>query len=63
MGERIAYWISTQLVPGPRPGGYGTLSTELLTDYYHTSIIKLSVRWCVCGRSGKDFTVGSDPRH
>ena len=22
-------------------------STELLTDYHHISIIKLSVRWCV----------------
>ena len=26
-------------VTGSRPGGYGTLSTELLTDY-HNSIIK-----------------------
>ena len=24
-----------------------THTTELLTDYHHTSIIKLSVRWCV----------------
>ena len=28
-------------------GGYGNLSTELLTDYHHNSIIKLSVRWCL----------------
>ena len=29
-----------------KPGGYGILSTALLTDYLHTSIRKLSVRWC-----------------
>ena len=38
------------------------LSTELPTVDHHDSI-KLSVRWCVCGRSGKDFPVGSHPRH
>ena len=27
--------------------GYGTLSIELLTDYHHTSITKLSVCWGV----------------
>ena len=32
---------------------YGTLSTELLTDYHHSSIIKLSV-CCIYGKSGKD---------
>ena len=26
---------------------YGTLSMELLADYHHQSIMKLSVRWCV----------------
>ena len=40
---------------------YGTLSTELLTDYQHNSIINL--RAGVCGRSGKDFPIRSDPRH
>ena len=30
-----------------RSGGYGVLSTQLLTDYHHNSIIKLSVRCCV----------------
>ena len=40
-----------------------THTTELLTDYHHTSIIKLSVRWCVCGMSGKDIPIGSDTRH
>ena len=35
---------------GSRLDGYGTISTELLTDYHHNSIIKLSVRWCVDGR-------------
>ena len=34
-------------VPGSRPNGYCTLSTIVLTFYHHTSIIKLSVRWCV----------------
>ena len=34
-------------VSGSRPGAYGTLSTELLTDYHHINIKKLSVRWCV----------------
>ena len=38
--------------PGSRPGGYGTLSNVLLTDNHHRSIIKMLVRWCVCGRSG-----------
>ena len=44
------------------------LSTELPTDYHHISIIKLSVRWCVCvevrvriSRSGltEDIEMGS----
>ena len=48
VGERIAKWIRIPQVPGSRLGGNGTLSTELLTDYHHNSIIKLSVRWCVC---------------
>ena len=30
--------------PGPRLGGYGTLSTEILTDYHHISFIKLTER-------------------
>ena len=30
-----------------RLGGYGTFSTELLTDYHHNSIIKLSIHWWV----------------
>ena len=25
--------------------------------------MKLSVRWCVCGRSGKNFPIGYYPRH
>ena len=33
--------------PGSSPSGYGTLSTKLPTDYHHSSIIKLSVCWCV----------------
>ena len=50
--------------PGFKPQWYGTLSIELLTDYHHNSIIKLNVR-ChgVCGRSGKDFPIWTDPRH
>ena len=42
--------LSTPQVPGSRPDGYGTLSNELLTDYPHNSIIKLSIRWCVEGQ-------------
>ena len=41
----------------------GTLSTELLIDYHHIVIIKLNVPSCVCGRSGKNFPIRSDPRH
>ena len=42
--------------PDLRLGGCDTPSTELLNDYHHNSIIKLSVRWCV-------WKVGSNPRH
>ena len=35
-----------------------TLSTKLLTEYHHNSINKLSIGWCVCGRSGKDSSMG-----
>ena len=38
-------WIRTPQVPGSRPDGYSTLSTELPTDYH--SIIELSISWCV----------------
>ena len=38
---------------GSRPGGYGALSTKLLTDYHHNSIVKLSIRWCVCEGRGR----------
>ena len=34
-------------VPGSKLGGYGTVSTDLQTDYHITIIIKLRVRWCV----------------
>ena len=44
--ERIAYWIRTPQVPGSKLDQYSTISTELLTDYHHNSIIKLSGR-CV----------------
>ena len=37
MGEWIALWIHRPRVPSSRPGGYGTLSTELLTDHLHNS--------------------------
>ena len=33
--------------PGFMTGGYGTLSTDLLTDYHYNNIIKLGVRCCV----------------
>ena len=52
-------WIRTPQVLGSRPGGYGTFSTELLTDYHHTSIIKLCLCWCVW-MVGKDFPIRSD---
>ena len=55
----MVQWICTPQVSGLSSGGYGTLSSELLTDNYDISIIKLSVRWCVW----KDFPIGSDPRH
>ena len=38
------------------------LNPELLTDCHHYSITKLSVH-CMCGRSLKDFSLRSDPRH
>ena len=41
------------------------LSTELPTDYHHIKqhhIVERSLV-CVCGRSGKNFPVGSYPRH
>ena len=37
-------------------------TTELLTVCHNNSIINLSV-CCACGRSGKDFSVVSDPRY
>ena len=37
---------------GLRLGGYGTISTERLTDYHNNNIIKLS--WCV-GKVGEGF--------
>ena len=52
VGELIAQLIPTPHVQGSRPGGYGTLSNKLLTDYHHTSITKLSVRWCVWNVGG-----------
>ena len=41
------------------PGFKTVLSTGLLTDYHHNSIKFAGV----CGRSGKEFPVGSHPRH
>ena len=35
VGEQIALWTRTPQVPGSRPGGYGSFSTELLTDYHY----------------------------
>ena len=32
------------------PDGHGKLPIKLPTVYHHTSILKLSVRWCVYGR-------------
>ena len=43
------YFHQQRIGPGFKTGGYGTLSTELLTDY-HLTIIKLSVPWRVEGR-------------
>ena len=45
----LSVLLRTPQVPGSRPGGYGTLSTDLLTDNHHTSISSLV---CVegCGR-------------
>ena len=40
-------WIRTPQAPGSRLGWHGILSTDLLTDYHHNSIVKLSLRWCV----------------
>ena len=51
---------------GPRfkMDGYGTLSTELLTDYHNNRNIKKSIRSCVEGRERtSDFLIRSDPRH
>ena len=45
VAERKAQWICTPQVLRSRPGGYVTHSTELLTDYHHISILKLSVHW------------------
>ena len=60
VGKWITQWILTPQVPGSRPGGYGTLSTELLTDFHHTKIIKLNVRWCVWKiGEGQDIKMGS----
>ena len=57
------HWLyHTMPVPDSRLGGYGTLSTDLLTDYHHYSITELSIRWRV-SKIGKDFPVGSDLRH
>ena len=39
--------MRTPQEPGSTPGGYGTLSTELLTDYHYNSIIKVE-RTLVC---------------
>ena len=57
--EWIAKWIHTPQVPGQRLGGYGRLSTKLPTD---NSILELCIH-CMCGRSEKDFPIGSEPRH
>ena len=54
----IGYMIRTPQVLGSRLGGYGTLSTELLTDHHHNSIIKLSVHWCVW-KVRSDIQIGS----
>ena len=54
VGEWKAKWIRTPQVPCSRPDGYGTPSTELLTDYHDNSIIKLSVLWCV-GKVAEGF--------
>ena len=37
-------FVRTLQAAGSIPDEYGTLSTELPTDYHHTSINKLSVR-------------------
>ena len=42
-------------------GGYGTLSTEFLSDCHHDSIIMLNV-CCVCGMSGQYVSVGLDQK-
>ena len=39
---------------GSRSVGYGTISTELLTNNHHISIIKLSI-WCCVWKVGKGF--------
>ena len=36
-----------QVLSSTRRDRYGTLSTELLTDYHHNTIMKFRVRWCV----------------
>ena len=43
VGERIAQWIRTPQVPGSRPGGNSTLSTELPTVYHHDKVERLLV--------------------
>ena len=55
VGERIAQWIRTPQVPGSRPGGNSTLSTELPTVYHHDKV------YWLCGRSGltQDNKMGS----
>ena len=43
VGKRIALIMDSHTT-GSRLGWYGTLSTELLTDYHHNSIIKVIIR-------------------
>ena len=58
MGRAGSVMVSQ--IPGSRPGGNGTLSTELPNDYHHNSVrwcVCVCVCVCVCGRSGKDLGV------
>ena len=59
VAELIAYFICMLQVSGSRLRGYETLSTELLSGCHHNSII-VNVP-CMCGRSGKDLSIRSDP--